>query len=289
VAIDSDDTSGLKAAVNLCRNSDAVILCVGESASMSGEAACRAHLGLPGCQRELSEAVLKRAKRYDVPVIVVLFSGRPLIVPWLMEEADAVLAAWFLGTEAGNAIADIVMGRVSAGGRTAVSWPRALGQVPIYFGDRPGGRPENPQDRYTSKYLDVVNEPLFPFGHGLTYGRFRLANLRVTPERAGERDTIDVHVDVTNDGARAAEETVFLFVHDKVASVSRPLLELKGFAKVTLAPAESGTVTMQLPGSALRFIGMDLQPVFEAGEVEILVGPCADRSMLLAASVLLTR
>lgn len=289
VAIDGDDVSGLTAAVNLCRNSHAVILCVGESASMSGEAACRAHLGLPGRQRDLAEAVLRRAKRYGVPVIVVLFSGRPLIVPWLMEEADAVLAAWYLGSEAGNAIADVVTGRVSPGGRTAVSWPRALGQVPIYFGNRPGGRPENPKDRFTSKYLDVVNEPLFPFGHGLTYGRFRLANLRATPERAGERDTIEVRVDVTNDGARAAEETVFLFVHDKVASVSRPLLELKGFAKVALAPAENRTVTMQLPGSSLRFIGMDLEPVFEAGEVEILVGPCADRSMLLVASVLLTR
>jgi beta-glucosidase len=289
VAIDGDDDSGLKAAVNLCRNSHAVILCVGESASMSGEAACRAHLGLPGRQRDLAEAVLKRAKRHGVPVIVVLFSGRPLIVPWLMEEADAVLAAWFLGSEAGNAIADVVTGRVSPGGRTVVSWARALGQIPLYFGERPGGRPDNPNDRFTSKYLDVVNEPLFPFGHGLTYGRFRFANLRVTPERAGERDTIEVRVDVINDGTRAAEETVFLFVHDKVASVSRPLLELKDFAKVTLAPAESGTVTMQLPGSALRFIGLDLEPVFEAGEIEILVGPCADRSMLLGTSVLLTR
>jgi beta-glucosidase len=289
VAIDGDDVSGVKAAVNLCRNSTAVILCIGESASMSGEAACRAHPGLPGRQRDLAEAVLKQAKRYGVPVIVVLFSGRPLIEPRLMEEADAVLAAWFLGSEAGNAIADVITGRVSPSGRTAVSWPRALGQVPVYFGERPGGRPDNPKDLYTSKYLDVVNEPLFPFGHGLTYGRFRLANLRVSLERAGERDTIDVLVDVFNDGARAAEETVFLFIHDKVASVSRPVLELRGFAKVTLAPAASGTVTMQLPGSALRFIGLDLEPVFEAGEIEILVGPCADRSKLLATSVQMTR
>ncbi len=288
VAIDSVDVSGIDAAVDLCRTAQAVILCVGESAAMSGEAACRAHLDLPGRQRDLCEAVLKRAKSHRIPVIVVLFSGRPLIVPWLTEGADAVLAAWFLGSEAGNAVADIVTGRISPGGRTAVSWPRALGQVPIYFGDRPGGRPENPKDRYTSQYLDVPNSPQFPFGHGLTYGRFRLANLRVTPDRAGEGDTIEVRVDVANEGARSAEETVFLFSHDKVASVSRPVLELKGFAKIALAPSENGTVTMRLPAVALRFLGIDLEPVFEPGEVEILVGPCADRSQLLVATINLT-
>ena len=289
VTVDGDDISGVGAAIDLCGKSQAIILCLGESASMSGEAACRAHLDLPGQQRTLAEAVLKRAKQNRVPVIVVLFSGRPLIVPWLIEEADAVLAAWFLGSEAGNAIADVITGRVSPSGRTVVSWARALGQIPIYVGERPGGRPENPEDHYTSKYLDVVNAPLFPFGYGLTYGRFRLSNLRVTPASANECDSIDVQVDVTNEGKRSAEETVFLFVHDKVASVSRPLLELKGFAKAVLAPGESGTVTMQLPAVALRFIGMDLEPVFEAGEVEILVGPCAERSQLLGTSIRLTR
>ncbi len=289
VAINDDDTHGIDAAVDLCGTAQAVVLCVGESASMSGEAACRAHLDLPGRQRELCEAVLKRAKKRRVPVIVVLFSGRPLIVPWLVEAADAVLAAWFLGSEAGNAIADVLMGKVSPGGRTVVSWPRALGQVPIYFGDRPGGRPENPADYFTSKYLDVPNSPLFPFGHGLTYGQFRLSNLRVTPDRAREGDVIEVRVDVTNEGARSAEETVFLFTHDKVASVSRPVLELKGFAKIALAPKESGAVTMQLPAAALRFLGKDLEPAFEAGEVEILVGPCADRGQLLTSTIRLTR
>jgi beta-glucosidase len=289
VTVDGDDVSGVGAAVELCGTSQAIILCLGESASMSGEAACRAHLDLPGQQRILAEAVLKRAKQVKVPVIVVLFSGRPLIVPWLVEQADAVLAAWFLGSEAGNAIADVITGRVSPCGRTAVSWARALGQVPIYFGARPGGRPGNPGDHYTSKYLDVVNEPLFPFGHGLTYGRFRLSNLRVTPVAAQESDSIEVRVDVTNEGERSAEETVFLFAHDKVASVSRPLLELKGFEKAVLGPGESGTISMQLPAAALRFIGMDLEPVFEPGEVEILVGPCADRSQLLSTSIRLMR
>ncbi len=130
---------------------------------MSGEAASRAHLDLPGKQREFAEAVFEQARAAAKPVIVVLFSGRPLVVPWLVEKADAVLAAWFLGSEAGNAIGDVLTGRVSPSGRTPVTWARAAGQIPIFFGERPTGRPANPQDHYTSKYLDVPNEPLFPF------------------------------------------------------------------------------------------------------------------------------
>ncbi len=216
---------------------------------------------------------------------MVLFSGRPLAVPWLVDKADAVLAAWFLGSEAGNAIGDVVTGRVSPSGRTPVTWPRSVGQVPIFFGERPGGRPANPQDHYTSKYLDEANEPLFPFGHGLSYGRFALSNLRVTPLDVEDIDTMQIRVDVLNEGARAAQETVFLFTHDKVASVSRPVLELKGFARIHLRPGETGTVTLSLRASELRFLGIDLEPVFEPGEVEVLVGPCADRARLLAATI----
>ena len=285
VDIQSDATTGISAAVALCDRADAIVLCVGEAANMSGEAASRADLDLPGKQRELAEAVLARAKTLGKRVAVVLFSGRPLVLPWMFEKADAVLAAWFLGSEAGNAIADVLTGRVSPSGRTPMAWPRAVGQIPVFFGERPSGRPANPKDHYTSKYLDIPNEPQFPFGHGLTYGRFALSNLRVAPARVSERDTIEVHVDVKNEGTRRAEETVFLFTHDKFASVTRPLLELKGFGKVTLDPGASETVTLRLPATELRFIGLDLQPVFEPGEVEILVGPCADRTKLLIASV----
>lgn len=252
---------------------------------MSGEAASRAYLDLPGKQRRFAEAVFERAHALAKPVIVVLFSGRPLVIPWLVEKADAVLAAWFLGSEAGNAIGDVLTGRVSPSGRTPVTWPRAAGQIPIFFGERNGGRPANPADHYTSKYLDVPNEPLFPFGHGLTYGRFALTNLRVTPLEVEDIDTMQISVDVRNEGARAAQETVFLFTHDKIASVARPLLELKGFAKIELQPGEAGTVTLSLRASELRFLGIDLEPVFEPGEVEILVGPCADRLQLLTATV----
>ena len=175
-------------ALELCAQADAILLCLGEAAGMSGEAASRAYLDLPGRQRALAEAVFDRARTLRLPVIVVLFSGRPLIVPWLVERADAVLAAWFLGSEAGNAIGDVITGTVSPSGRTPVSWARALGQVPLFFGQRPSGRPADPKDRFTSKYLDVPNEPLFPFGHGLTYGRFALSNLRVTRRaRDGKR------------------------------------------------------------------------------------------------------
>jgi len=285
VAIQGDDTSGMQEAADIGATAQAFILCLGEAANMSGEAASRAYLDLPGQQRQFAQAVIDRARTLGKPVVAVLFSGRPLIVPWLIEQADAVLAAWFLGSEAGNCIADVLTGVVSPSGRTAMSWPRAMGQIPIFFGQRPGGRPAVATDAYTSKYIDAPNEPLFAFGHGLTFGHFSLSNLRVSPSDATERDTIEVCVDVANNGVRAAEETVFLFTHDCVASVTRPLLELKGFGKIALQPGETGTVTLHLPASELRYLDLDLQPLFEAGDIEILVGPCADRSQLLVQNI----
>jgi beta-glucosidase len=285
VAIDGDDVSGVAAALDLCARADAILLCLGEAATMSGEAASRVHLGLPGKQRQFAEAVFEHARAAGKRVTVVLFSGRPLAVPWLIEKADAVLAAWFLGSEAGSAVGDVVTGRVSPSGRTPVTWPRSVGQIPLFFGERPSGRPANPKDHYTSKYLDSPNEPLFFFGHGLGYGRFVLSNLRVTPVDVEDIDTMQIRVDVRNEGARAAQETVFLFTHDKIASVARPLLELRGFAKIDLRPGEAGTVNLSLRAGELRFLGIDLEPVFEPGEIEILVGPCADRSKLLATTI----
>lgn len=288
VGIGDDDPSGIAAAVNLCDAADAILLCLGEAATMSGEAASRAFPELPGEQRALAEAVFERARRLGRPVTVILFSGRPLVVPWLAEQADALLAAWFLGCEAGNALADVLTGRVSPSGRTPMTWPRALGQVPIFFGQRPSGRPMDPKDSYTSKYLDVPNDPLYAFGHGLSYGRFSLSQLRVSPQNPGQADTIEVSVEVVNEGPRRAEETVFLFTRDKLACVARPLLELRGFGKITLDPGQAGTVRISVVASDLAFLGMDLEPVFEPGDVEILVGPCADRSRLLSAHVTLS-
>ena len=288
VTISGADRSGIAAAVDLLGSSaDAVVLCLGEAAEMSGEAASRAFPELPGEQRALADAVFERARADEIPVVAVLFCGRPLIVPWLAERADALLVAWFPGTEAGNAIADVLTGRVSPSGRTPITWPRALGQVPLFYGQRSSGRPENHQYRYTSKYLDSPSSPLFPFGFGLTYGRFAYTNLRVSPETASESDSIEVTVDVTNEGARAAEETVFLFVRDRVASVAPPTLQLKGVAKIVLQPGATGTARFQLPAAELRFLGVDLRPVFEPGEIEILVGPHADRAQLVSSRVML--
>jgi beta-glucosidase len=289
VDINSDAAGHAAMAVALCDDAEVIVLCVGEAANMSGEAASRAHLDLPGQQRAFAEAVIARARDLAKPVVVVLFSGRPLVVPWLFEAANAVIAAWFLGSEAGNAIADVLTGRISPGGRTPMAWPRAVGQIPVFFGARPSGRPADRANHYTSKYLDAPNEPLFPFGYGLTYGTFVLSNLRVAPHLIADTTTLEVCVDVTNNGPLAAEETVFLFIHDKVASVTRPLLELKGFARISLEPGCSGAVALHLPATQLRFPGSDFSPVFEPGEVEILVGPCADRTMLLGTSVQLVQ
>jgi beta-glucosidase len=264
VAIKGDDVSGIETALGLCDDVDAIVLCLGEEAVMSGEAASRAHLGLPGRQQDLADAVFDTAA--GKPVIVVLFSGRPLAVPGLVSRAHAMLAAWFPGCEAGNAIADVITGKASPSGRTAVSWPRAVGQVPIFFGERPSGRPFNPNDHFTSHYSDVENTPLFPFGHGLTYGDFKLSNLRVA---AG--DPMIVTVDVENRGARAAEETVFLFLNQKQSGVTRPVLELKGFGKIALGPSEQGTVTLSLPAPR--------------GRAELFVGPSAAFPTLLRLPV----
>jgi beta-glucosidase len=287
VDIESGRTDGIAAALTACDGADAVILCLGEAAAMSGEAASRVHPHLPGQQQALFDAI--RAHVTSKSVIVILFSGRPLVVPTLFEKADAVLAAWFPGSEAGNALADILVGAASPSGRTAISWPRAVGQIPVFFGQRPTGRPANPEDHYTSKYMDVPNTPQFVFGHGLTYGRFEYSSLHVTPMTVAAGDTLEVKVDIRNSGARAAEETVFLFTHDKVASVTRPLLELKGFGKIALAPGASGTVTLHLAAAELAFLGPDLEPRMESGEIEILVGPSADMSLLQKTTIVIQR
>ena len=264
VPIEENDVSGLAAALALCADADAIILCLGEALLMSGEAASRAHLGLPGRQQDLADAVFEKAA--GKPVIVVLFSGRPLAVTEVVSRADAVLAAWFPGCEAGHAIADVLTGKVSPSGRTPVSWPRAVGQIPIFFGERPSGRPFNPADHFTSHYSDVENTPLFPFGHGLTYGDFKLSNLRIEPG-----DPLTVKVDVANHGAHAAEETVFLFLNQKKPGVTRPLLELRGFGKIALGPADQGTVTFTLPAPT--------------GRAELFVGPNADFRSTLSLSL----
>ena len=281
VDIDSDDMSGIPAAFDLARHADFVVLCLGEARWMSGEAGCRARPGLPGRQAALADAVLESGK----PVVVLLSSGRPLTVPWLFERAGAVLATWHLGSEAGHAVADVLSGRSNPTGRLPVSWPIDVGQIPIFYARLPTGRPFDAGIRYTSKYLDMPNEPQFPFGHGLSYTRFSLDNLRVDRTALRPGDTVSVAVDVVNEGAVAGEETVLLFVRDPVASVSRPVLELKGMAKIALAAGARGTVRMTVTTDALAFLGNDLKPRLEPGLFELFVGPAASSDRLLKICV----
>jgi beta-glucosidase len=281
VAASHQDRGGVPEASERCRAAEVVILCLGEDASMSGEGGSRADLGLPGAQRALAEAVLDVGK----PVIVLMTSGRPLAVPWLFERADAVLATWFLGGEAGNAIADVLTGRSNPSGRLPVTWPRHGGQVPIFYAQRPSGRPAKAGERLSSSYLDVPVAPQFPFGHGLSYGSYTLHDLRCAPTRFRAGESIEVSVSVRNESDLAGEATLFLFVHDAVASISRPVLELKGVRRVALAPGERCDLTWQLPLSALTFPGADLNPVLEPGRFEIHVGQSADVREFLSCSI----
>jgi beta-glucosidase len=285
VGLEGEVLADHAAALEAAATAEVVVLCLGEGAEMSGEAASRAAPGLPGQQGTFADTILERATSRGIPVIVVLFSGRPLILPTLIERADAVLAAWFPGCEAGNAIGEVLAGEASPSGRTVMSWPRTVGQIPVFFGQRPGGRPTDVQQRFTSRYIDVPVEPLFPFGHGLGYGRCRLAGLRVSAPTLRLEESLTVEVQVIHEEGRSVEETVFLFVRDPVASVARPVLELKGFGKITLAPGESGTVQMTLHGADLRFPGRDYQPVFEPGALQVMVGLCAEPSRLLQVQI----
>jgi beta-glucosidase len=281
VEIAGEDADSISAAFDLCADAEVVVLCLGEAAAMSGEAASRADLGLPGRQRALAEAILDLRK----PVAVVLSSGRPLALPWLFARADAVLATWFLGSEAGHAIADVLTGRFNPTGRLPVTWPRHVGQAPIFYSQRPTGRPTQAGVHYSSSYLDLPATPQFPFGHGLSYSRFALFELRCDPSCVKAGESVEVSVTVGNDGEVDGEATLFLFVRDLVASVARPLLELKGVRKLVLAAKQRGRVMWRLPVEDLSFIGAALRPIQEPGRFEIHVGQSADPDELLTSVI----
>ncbi len=281
VGIDGEDDSEIPAALAIACGVDLILLCLGEAAAMSGEAASRADLGLPGRQKALAMAALGLGK----PVVAVLSSGRPLTLPWLFEGAAAVVATWFLGAEAGSAIADVLTGRFNPIGRLPVTWPRAVGQIPIFYAVRPTGRPFDPADPYTSKYLDISVEPQFWFGHGLSYSRFALSNFRALQRDFSFADMIRFSVDVANEGPMDGEATVFLFARDLVASIARPVLELKRFKKIALRPGETDVVDFALPGAELGFPGADLKPCFEPGEFQFSVGFSAEPRRLMTTVV----
>jgi len=254
-------------AIRAARGADTVVLAIGESAGMSGEAASRTSLGLPGHQQALADAVLSTEK----PVVVVLFNGRPLAIPELAANAPAILEAWFPGTEAGHAIADVLLGKVNPGGKLPVTFPRAVGQEPLYYNQMSTGRPPDVKNKYTSKYLDVPWTPLFPFGHGLSYTQFTLSDLGLSAAAIAVSDSITVSADVENAGRRAGDEVVQLYVQDVVSSVTRPVQELKGFERVTLNPGERRRVQFRLTQEHLGFFDRQMKWTVEPGEFRVRV------------------
>jgi beta-glucosidase len=261
-------TDGIAEAVKVARQSDVAILAVGESADMSGEASSRTSLDLPGHQLELVKAVVATGK----PTIVVLMNGRPLTINWLSENTAAILETWFAGTQAGNAIADALFGDVNPGGKLPVTFPRSVGQEPLYYNHKNTGRPPAADNKYTSKYLDMPWTPLYPFGYGLSYTQFKLSNLQLSAKSIAPNGRLTVSVEVENVGKRAGDEVVQLYIRDLAASVTRPVKELRGFERVTLQPGEKRRLEFQLTSEHLGFYNRDMRFVVEPGEFKVFVG-----------------
>lgn len=277
VALDSRPPREMIAeAVAAAEASDVVVAVLGEAAEMSGEAASRMDIGLPPGQRTLLEALHATGK----PVVLVLLHGRPLALPWEAEHIPAILAAWFGGHEAGNAIADLLFGARAPGGRLTTTWPRHVGQVPLAYDRAPTGRPgsrDNDPGKYSTRcYLDGSSEPLFPFGFGLGYTRFAYGSPAVSATELGPDDVLTVSVEIANTGARAGEEVVQMYVTDPVASVVRPGKQLKGFEKIALAPGERRTVRFRLATRDLEFHDPHGRRIWEPGGFVIGIGPNAD-------------
>jgi len=260
------DKSGFSAAINAAEQADVVIVAVGEKAMMSGEAAARAELGLPGVQEELVLELIKTGK----PVVVVLMNGRPLAIPRIAEGATAILETWWLGTETGNAIADVIFGAYNPAGKLPMTFPRSVGQVPIYYNHKSTGRPYDPNSKWTSKYIDMPNAPQWPFGFGLSYTTFSYSEPKATVNASAKQ--ILVTCSVTNTGKTAGEEVAQLYVHDLVGSVTRPVQELKGFQKIMLQPGETRELTFTLTERDLSFYRRDMTFGVEPGEYEVMVG-----------------
>src|SRR5438309_1507288 len=265
---------GIEQAVAAARQADVVVLAIGEDSGMSGEAQSRTEIVVPEPQQQLAEAVAAIGK----PVIIVLKHGRALALRGAVANAQAILATWFLGTETGNAIADVLFGAYSPSGRLPASFPRASGQEPYYYAHKSTGRPNPPGDlqAYKAHFRGIPNSALYPFGHGLNYGRMEYSGfVQSAPSLAGN-GTIDVAATITNRGARAAEEVVQLYTHERVASVTQPVRELKAFRKVALAPGHSETVRFTLRGADLSFYGRNARPTADPGRFDVWIAPSAE-------------
>lgn len=270
---------GLAEAVELARQADMAIVVVGDKAGLtdsctSGEARDRADLDLPGIQAELVRAIYETG----TPVVVVLINGRPLSLPWLVEHIPAVLEAWLPGEEGAAAIADVLFGDYNPGGKLPMTFPRAVGQVPIYYGHKTSGG----RSHWKGDYVDLSARPLFPFGFGLSYTRFCLDNLRLDRSTGQAGDEAQISVDLANIGSRAGSEVVQLYVRDPVASVTQPVKSLKGFKRVSLEAGERRTVTFTLAVNQLGFYNREMKYVVEPGAIEVMVGTSSDDLPLTA-------
>jgi beta-glucosidase len=264
----SQSRDGFDEAIQAAIKSDAVLLVLGESYHMSAEAQSRSMIGLPGNQNDLVDAVLKANKN----TAVILMNGRPLTIQHLEDTAPAILETWFAGTEAGNGIADVVFGDYNPSGKLTMSFPRNVGQVPIYYNHTNTGRPYDKSDFYTSKYIDVPNSPLYAFGYGLSYTTFEYGAVELDKNEISEGETINVSVTITNTGNFDGEEVVQLYIHDLVGSVARPVKELKSFKKIYLEKGKSKTVCFSVGKEDLSFYRKDMSYGTEPGDFEVFVG-----------------
>lgn len=259
-------------AVSLAKNSDVVVAVVGEASEMSGEAASRSDIGLPKSQKNLLTALKKTGK----PLVLVVMSGRPLTLEWEKENADAILQVWFAGIEAGNAIADVIFGRYNPSGKLPMTFPRNVGQIPIYYNHLPTGRPFSENSKFTTQYLDVSNEPLFPFGFGLSYTHFEYKISQNTTAMDAQNG-ITLTAEITNTGAYDGEEVAQLYIHQKTGKISRPVKELKGFKKVMIKKGETVKVEFTLTVDDLKYYHPDLNYTYDPGEVEFFIGTSSEQ------------
>jgi beta-glucosidase len=262
--------TSIEDAVKTAKQADVVILFLGEPSNYTGEASSRSTLDLPGDQPKLLEAIAATGK----PVVLVLESGRPLNITWANDHISAILQAWYPGSQAGNAIADILFGDAAPSARLPISWPRTIGQIPVYYAHKNTGRPTSP-DRWHTGYQYESKDPLFPFGYGLTYTKFTYSNLQVQTPTISADGTLKVTAEISNDGKRAGTEVVQLYVRDRVAPTSRPVRELKGFSRVTLAPGEHKTVEFSVSGNDLGSYDPSMKWVVPPGTFDVWVAPNA--------------
>ncbi len=257
-------------AVETAKKSDVIVAVVGESANMSGESSSRSDISIPETQEILLKALAKTGK----PLVIVLFNGRPLTLTWENEHANAILDVWAPGTEAGNAIADVLFGNYNPSGKITMTFPRSVGQVPIYYNHKNTGRPFNEGDnaKFKSDYIDITNDPLYPFGYGLSYTTFSYSDIKLNKTNLKGNETLVATLNVTNTGSFAGEEVVQLYVSDPVASISRSVKELKNFQKINLKPGETKEVSFNVTNEDLKFYNNNLQYDWEPGEFVIQIG-----------------